>query len=66
MKSSITKLDSPVHSGDWHDKPLRWEIKNELGERQLFSTKREAEQWRAIRNRSASFSDAMTSFLNAS
>lgn len=26
MRISISKLPSPVHCGDWHDAPLKWEV----------------------------------------
>jgi hypothetical protein len=41
MKPQVTKLVHPIHCGDWHDKPLRWNVicgsKN-----QMFSTKKDA------------------------
>jgi hypothetical protein len=42
-KISIEKLPSPEHSGDWHDKPLKWQVfvANKPEFRQKFSTLRD-------------------------
>ena len=47
LAPTVTKLDRATHCGDWHDAPLRWEVR--VGtERQLFSTKREAIRFAGI------------------
>ena len=44
---NIERLNSPVHCGDWHDKPLKWNVR--WGSKnQMFATKKEAEQYARI------------------
>lgn len=46
-KPIVVKLKSPVCCGDWHDKPLKWEVK--WGSKnQLFDTKKNAENYARI------------------
>jgi hypothetical protein len=61
-KITVTKLDVPVFAGDWHDKPLRYEVLGPGDERQRFSTVKDAKRYRLIRSRAASFSEACQSF----
>lgn len=46
-KPSILKLESPKYYGDWHDKPVKWNVvwnnKN-----QLFATKKDAQTYARI------------------
>lgn len=46
-KLTVRKLERPEHSGDWHDKPLRWiaECANNPLFTQKFSTKKDAMLW---------------------
>lgn len=63
MKLTIQKLASPVRSGDWHDKPMRWEV---LGaERQMFATKKNATLWAKLRKASGSFNDTFMKYMQA-
>ena len=48
----ITKLVQPEHSGDWHDKPLRYAVFGPGAEVQKFCTKKDAESYRRIRRKS--------------
>ena len=54
----ITKLVQPEHSGDWHDKPLRYAVFGPGAEVQKFCTKKDAESYRRIRRKSSSFHEA--------
>jgi len=65
MKLAITKLNSPEHYGDWHDKPLRWQVSGPESELQKFSTKRDALLYRKIRRKAGSFTEATALFVNA-
>lgn len=56
----IERLQSPEHSGDWHDKPLRWKVNGP--EVQKFATKRDAKLWARFRSK-MSFNEAMTTYL---
>lgn len=62
MTFTITKLDRPIHSGDWHDRPLRHQVTGP--EIQNFSTKKEALRWCSIRRKASSFSDALSKFVS--
>jgi len=58
----INKLPNGILSGDWHDKPLRWEVVGPAGERQLFATKRDSEIYRRIRRKSGLQTEAIRKF----
>lgn len=49
---SISKLDHPQHYGDWHDKPLRYQVSGPRSECQLFATKKNALAYASIRRKS--------------
>ena len=61
ISSTITKLDRPEQSGDWHDKPLRWKVQtgNEV---QKFATKKGAELYARIRRKATSDVEACHAF----
>lgn len=54
---TITKIASPIASGDWHDKPMRYEVTG-LPEVQRFSTKKAALEWASLRPKFATFNEA--------
>lgn len=49
-KSTVSRLPGPEHCGDWHDKPLRWEVivEGRPDLHQKFSTKKDAISWRRV------------------
>lgn len=55
---TVSALATLVRSGDWHDKPLRYEVTGPLAEKMMFSTKRDAVTYASIRRRSASMVEA--------
>ena len=59
---TITKLAQPEPCGDWHDKPLRWQVEGPGTELQKFCTKADAKLYATIRSRSASFNAASSTF----
>ena len=60
---TITKLSSPVHSGDWHDAPLKWSVNGPLTERQLFATKRDATIYKRLRRSAQSVQAATRAYI---
>jgi len=46
-KPTVSKLLSPVHAGDWHDRPMRWNVAWN-GKNQMFSTKKDAQRYARI------------------
>lgn len=65
MKLIISKLPRPEHCGDWHDKPLRWQVAGPDRELQKFSTKKDAMLYRRIRKHARDFNEASTAFVMA-
>ena len=61
VKLTISKLATPVRCGDWHDRPLKWEVNG--AEKQLFATKKDALLWAKIRRHSASFLETFDKFV---
>lgn len=62
MQIEVIALAAPVHSGDWHDKPLRWTVQGPGTELQNFVTKKDAMRYRSIRKRSFSFAEAIKAY----
>lgn len=63
----IEKLPSPEHSGDWHDKPLRWIAR--CADRvftQKFSTKRDAMLWASVARKAFDYRDAFGMWMEKS
>ena len=58
-KLTVRKLERPEHSGDWHDKPLRWiaECVDKVFT-QKFSTRKDAELWASVARRAFDYRDA--------
>jgi hypothetical protein len=63
MKITIAKLPSPEHSGDWHDKPLKWQVSGPGSELQKFTTQKEAKRYAKIRRHSRDFNEASSIFV---
>lgn len=63
LRSVIGKLAHNVLAGDWHDKPLRWEVRTG-SERQLFSTRRDAALYARCRRMAGTESGAISLFLS--
>lgn len=66
-KFVIEKLQHPEHSGDWHDKPLKWVAlcAADSAFTQKFSTRKDAELWARIANRHADFNGACAAWATA-
>jgi len=64
IKITITKLQHAIHSGDWHDAPLKWAVLGPLTERQLFATKRDATIYKRLRRSAQNDQQAQRAFLN--
>jgi len=62
---TITKLDRPEHSGDWHDKPLKWIVSGPSAETQKFSTKSDASNYASRRRRSGTQLEAINAFVQS-
>jgi hypothetical protein len=46
-KPIVERLPSPVHCGDWHDKPAKWQTR--WGSKnQIFSTRKDAERYARV------------------
>lgn len=61
----VVALPAPIRSGDWHDKPLKWEVIGPGNEVQRFSTKKWALRYASIRRRSPDYSTASRAFCLA-
>lgn len=61
----VSKLARPIHAGDWHDRPLRWQVDG-LPEVQQFAAKADAVSWGRIRRKCASFEEAFGRSMNRS
>lgn len=59
---TVTILPSPVHAGDWHDKPLRYVVSGPRSEQQMFSTKKNAQRYASIRRRSSDQMEAINKY----
>ena len=64
MKIKVKKLDKPIRSGDWHDKPLRWVSEGPNAECQLFATKNDALKYSSIRRKTNTQAEAIKKFSN--
>ena len=65
MKITITKLPTPEHHGDWHDKPVKWAVDGPGTERQKFTRQADARQYMGIRRRCKTDGEAMRIYINA-
>jgi hypothetical protein len=59
----IKRLPTIEHHGDWHDRPIRWSVVGPGNELQKFSTRKEAEEYRRVRLRSATFAEAVKNYV---
>lgn len=64
MRSTIERLPRPEHSGDWHDKPLRWAVRTGK-EYQKFSTQKDARLYRRLRDSSPNEAAATRAYIDA-
>ena len=62
----VRKLKAPEQSGDWHDKPLKWEVYGPAGESQKFQTKVGAMLYAGLRNAAKDQPSAIDAFVNRS
>ncbi len=63
MKFTLTKLAHPIHSGDWHDRPGKWQVNGPESEMQTgFPTRKEAEMYAKCRRHSTSANEAGSKF----
>ena len=62
MNITITKLPSPVLSGDWHDRPLKWVTTGPGTEVQQFATRKEAEGYGRLRRKVGTQLEAIHNF----
>jgi hypothetical protein len=60
---TVSELDRPIHSGDWHDKPLRWTVTGEGAQTQHFRTKRDAEAWARAYRDAATYNEASREWM---
>ena len=58
MIITVTRLDQPYHSGDWHDKPLAWAVDGPGLEVQHFSTRKNAELYARCRRKASGMNEA--------
>ena len=65
IKLTITKLERAEHNGDWHDRPLRWQVAGPDNELQKFSTKAEATLYAKIRRASVDAAQASRHYGNS-
>jgi hypothetical protein len=59
----IIEAIAPIACGDWHDKPLRYEVRGPDAELQLFSTKKDAMKYASLRRRAATQHEAIRKSL---
>lgn len=59
---TVSRLPTPLVSGDWHDKPLVWTVQGPSGEVQHFRTKAWALAYARARRKSGSFAEAQRRF----
>lgn len=62
-KITVSALDVPRHTGDWHDKPARWQAVGPGDELQIFSTKKDALKYATCRRRTDNATDATRAFI---
>lgn len=61
---NILKLAAPIHDGDWHDAPLKWQVAGPGDERQNFATKKNAMLYAKIRRGAKDFVEASRIYAN--
>lgn len=59
----VQKMERKEHQGDWHDKPLGWEVLGPGDERQMFSSRNNARRYAAIRRKSVDFGEACRRYV---
>lgn len=69
VQIKVLRLVCPEHSGDWHDKPLKWKVAGPGDEVQKFLTRKDADQYARLRRKMsqqkahAAYSEAATTFI---
>ncbi len=61
----VSRMDKPQASGDWHDKPVRWQVSGPGSEVQKFSSRKDARLYASIRRRAASQKEAGDEFVRS-
>lgn len=61
----ISRLPRPEQSGDWHDKPLKWQAAGPGAELQKFATRKGAELYRKCRRMAGTQAGAFHLFLDS-
>lgn len=64
MKITISKLERPIYTGDWHDRPLNWGVFGPNNEVQHFCTKKNAELYKKYRKMTNSMPEAAKLYIN--
>ena len=59
----VARMGHIEHHGDWHDKPCKWEVIGPNTERQVFSTRKDAELYAKCRRNSESFMDGQRKWM---
>jgi hypothetical protein len=59
----VRKLKAPEQSGDWHDKPLKWEVYGPGKECQKFQTRVGARFYAMLRNAAKDQPSAIDTFV---
>ena len=62
---TIRLLKRPMHSGDWHDKPLKWTVNGPNNEVQNFVTKKDATLYKKLRRNAKDQLEAINLFVQA-
>lgn len=64
IRTKVEKLPHAVLAGDWHDRPLKWQVTTNTGERQLQATKADALLYARIRRTATSEVEAINTFVS--
>lgn len=64
-KVVVLPLARPIHSGDWHDAPSKWQAVGPGTEVQQFSTKKDAMLYAKIRRHAKTFKEACDKYVLA-
>lgn len=64
LRFQVSRLSSPEHYGDWHDKPVKWVAAcGDARFTQKFATRRDADFWARACRRTGDFQAAMSAYL---
>lgn len=62
-KVTVTRMETPEHHGDWHDAPVKWQVKGPGKELQKFSTKKDATLYARIRRKCLTMNEACLAYM---